>query len=288
MQFNGLFIGLTTIDIQYFVNTFPKSNKKVKTVAPDVLVGGPATNAAVAFSKLNNGAFLSSPIGENPFKLFCREDFNQNGLTHFDIVEKQNTNPVIASVITSIESGDRNIFTHHPETINPEITPKELFENTAPEILLLDGFYPEFSIECAKLAKAHDIPVIIDGGSWKPQYNVLLEFTDVIICSRDFYPPNCGSTKQVINFLQNKNIKNIAISRGEKDILFHTINNRGVVSVSKTEVVDTLGAGDFLHGAFCFYYLEKNDFQDALKKASQIASFSCQYKGTRDWLKLLK
>lgn len=139
MQYRGLFIGLTTIDIQYYVDSFPASNTKIKTEAPEFFVGGPATNAAVAFSKLNNGTFLSSPVGENPFKLFCQKDFDQTGITHFDIVEEQNAKPVIASVITSIDSGDRNIFTHHPETLNPEITPNELFEITAPQILLLDG-----------------------------------------------------------------------------------------------------------------------------------------------------
>lgn len=288
MKYRGLFVGLTTIDIQYYVDSFPLSNTKVKTKAPDFFVGGPATNAAVAFSKLNNGAFLSTPGGDNSFKTFCKDDFEQTRVTHFDIVGKQNTNPVIASVITSTDSGDRNIFTHNPENINSEITPKELFENTNPEILLLDGFYPKFSIECAKLAKAKGIPVIVDGGSWKPQYNDLLEYTGAIICSEDFYPPHCSNTKQIVTFLQSKNIRNIAISRGEKNILYYTKNNGGEVTIQKINVVDTLGAGDFLHGAFCYYYLEKDDFRDALISASQVATFSCRYHGTRKWLKTFK
>ena len=67
MQYRGLFIGLTTIDIQYFVETFPGSNRKVKTATPDILVGGPATNAAVAFAHLNGRAFLASAAGRNSF-----------------------------------------------------------------------------------------------------------------------------------------------------------------------------------------------------------------------------
>ena len=53
MKKNGLFLGLTTIDIQYFVDSFPASNVKVKTHPPEIMVGGPATNAAVAFAHLN-------------------------------------------------------------------------------------------------------------------------------------------------------------------------------------------------------------------------------------------
>lgn len=211
MQYRGLFVGLTTIDIQYHVDSFPESNKKLKTNAPEILVGGPATNAAIIFSKLNGGVFLASPVGQNPFQSFCYEDFSKNQLTHFDLLNKQNANPVIASVITSESSGDRNIFTHNPERINSVISPLELFEKTKPEILLVDSFYPEFSIECAKLAKAKNIPVIVDGGSWKPQYNLLLDDTDVVICSNDFYPPGCYNSKQVVEYLQSKKVMNIAI-----------------------------------------------------------------------------
>ena len=52
--------------------------------------------------------------------------------------------------------------------------------------------------------------------------------------------------------------------------------------------MDTLGAGDFLHGAFCYYYLEEKELKPALQKASEVATFSCQYKGTREWLKFWK
>jgi len=38
-QFRGLFAGLTTIDIQYFVDVFPSSNKKVKTALPKITSG---------------------------------------------------------------------------------------------------------------------------------------------------------------------------------------------------------------------------------------------------------
>jgi sugar/nucleoside kinase (ribokinase family) len=288
MQYRGLFVGLTTIDIQYHVETFPASNRKVKTPAPEILVGGPATNAAIAFSKLNEGAFLASPVGINPFQSFCADDFKCTNLTHFDLVEQKNANPIIASVITSEITGDRNIFSHHPEKISSEISAKELLDKTNPEILLIDSFYPEFSIECARIAKEKNIPVVVDGGSWKPQYNLLLEYTDIIICSNDFYPPGCNNSKQVIEFLKLKKVMNIAISRGENSILFDNVKNRGEVSICKTYLADTLGAGDFLHGAFCYYYLKSKDFKFALNKASKIASFSCGHKGTREWLKRLK
>ncbi|MDJ0536213.1 MAG: PfkB family carbohydrate kinase [Xenococcaceae cyanobacterium MO_207.B15] len=48
------------------------------------------------------------------------------------------------------------------------------------------------------------------------------------------------------------------------------------------KAVDTLGAGDIFHGAFCNYILQE-DFPTALFLAAQMASKSCQFFGTRSW-----
>jgi len=283
MKYKALFIGLTTIDIQYFVDEFPISNKKIKTKSPDIFIGGPATNAAVAFSHLNNSAFLATAFGVNSFKKYLNDDFENVNIKHFDLVENQKVNPVIASVITS-NNGERNIFTHNPNSIQTEITPVELFKKLDPQIILLDGFYPEFSVECARIAKDKGIPVVLDCGSWKPQYEQLLNFADVAICSNDFYPPNCNNSDEVFQFILKTKVNKMAITRGGESILFFQYK-RGEIAIEKTEVMDTLGAGDFLHGTFCYYYLQTGSFELAIKKASEKASYSCKFKGTRKWLK---
>lgn len=285
MQYRALFIGLTTIDIQYFVESFPVSNVKVKTNSPDIFVGGPASNAAIAFAKLNNGTFLATASGKNAFSSFINDDFSKTQIIHFDLAKNQIINPVIASVITSSKNGDRNIFTHNPQLQNYDYSPDELFETIKPEIVLLDGFYPEFAIEFAKIAKRKNVPVVMDCGSWKPQYADLLEITDIAICSADFHPPNCYNPEQVFNYIQKKKVLNIAISQGGDNIITNN-ENRREVPIKKVKVIDTLGAGDFLHGAFCYFFLECNQFQTALELASELATKSCQFEGTRKWLEM--
>jgi sugar/nucleoside kinase (ribokinase family) len=288
-EFFGLFVGLTTIDIQYFVDSFPTSNKKVKTEPPAILTGGSATNAAVAFSHLNTRAFLATAVGSNPFSVFIKNDLAACNVRQFDLIENQFKNAVMASVVTSGDNGDRTIFTHHPEEIKPEITPAKLLADTNPDILMLDGFYPEFSTECAQIAKRKGIPVVLDCGSWKPQFTHLIPLADIAICSSDFLPPNCSYTNHVFDYLHKKGIKKAAISRGGSSLLFTDEQERGEVAVEKTAVKDTLGAGDFLHGAFCYYYLSTGfNFRNALKHASKLASFACRHPGTRDWLKFGK
>lgn len=75
--FKALFVGLTTIDIQYLVEEFPKPNTKVKASNPEIFIGGPAANAAVAFSRLNGEAHLVSAIGKNAFSDQIYDDFQK-------------------------------------------------------------------------------------------------------------------------------------------------------------------------------------------------------------------
>lgn len=284
MHYKGLFVGLTTIDIQYFVDEFPGTNIKIKTNPPDIMVGGPATNAAVGFAHLNQGAYLLSTVGNNSFSSFILNDFVDHGVEFFDFAEGVQVNPVVASVVTS-GNGNRNIFTHNPAAIENAFDIQALFSKTKPDILLLDGFYPEHSIACAIEARKQNIPVIIDCGSWKPQYEQILQYTDIAICSADFFPPSCTSSSQVFSYLASTGVINMAISRGEKSILFKKGTECGEIEVKPVKVLDTLGAGDFFHGAFCYFWLEERNFEIALLKASEVAGFSCTYKGTREWLK---
>ena len=282
-----LFVGLSTLDIQYFVDKFPGSNVKLKTEEPKLLVGGPATNAAVANSFLGGKSVLLSGVGDSPFKELFTKDFNECGIKHLDFYNGKKQLPVLASVITSRNNGDRTIFTCNPGSSNFKIDLRQLVDEISPEQILIDGFYPEIAIPICRLAKTKCIPVILDGGSWKPQFHDILRYVDYAICSANFHPPGCKSRNNVIDYLTQAGISKVAITNGAEQIHFNEQNRKGEIQVPKIEAVDTLGAGDFFHGAFCFYNRLESSFENAIKRASVVASKSCEYPGTRDWLKKL-
>jgi sugar/nucleoside kinase (ribokinase family) len=55
--------------------------------------------------------------------------------------------------------------------------------------------------------------------------------------------------------------------------------------VAKIAAIDTLGAGDVLHGAFCHFFARKPVFEEALRWAAEIATLSCQSLGTQAWVR---
>lgn len=276
----GLFIGLTTVDIQYFVESHPLENSKVKSKEkPLVVAGGPAANAAVAFSVLKGQADFLTCIGENAFRRVLSDDFMASKVKVVDAMGEKKYDPVIASVLTNTSNSDRTIITHHPEAVDVGTFYEELRINDY-DFVFTDGFYPELAVPVCKKAKNAGLPVIFDGGSWKPQMPEVLPWVNIAICSANYIPPGCSSMAEIINFTQNFGVGHVAVSRGEKPI--HT--NKGDVSIDKVNAVDSLAAGDFLHGAFCWYFMQDHDFLGSLKKASKLATFSTQFKGTRSWI----
>ena len=81
-----------------------------------------------------------------------------------------------------------------------------------------------------------------------------------------------------------KGITRFAVTRGANPIKVQDHGTAYEIPVPKVNAVDTLGAGDIFHGAFCWFILQKGEnFQSALTKAVSVASLSCQFSGTREW-----
>jgi sugar/nucleoside kinase (ribokinase family) len=275
-----LFAGLSTIDIQFFVDQFPASNEKVKCQAPDLLAGGPALNAAVAYSFLNDGAQLLSPVGNSAFKNQIFNDLRTHAVRLTDCIEEKDSQAVLASVITS-SNGDRSVLSHYPEDHPVNFDVRALFDELQPKLLMVDGFYPNMTLAICEEANSRSIPVVFDGGSWKPYLEQLIPYLDMVICSADFHPPGCASPADVLCFFEQHQKKYIAVSRGADSILYVDNAERNEIAIAQLTITDSLGAGDFLHGAFCYYWLKSRDFGRALGQAAHFASQTCLYAGTR-------
>jgi sugar/nucleoside kinase (ribokinase family) len=125
---------------------------------------------------------------------------------------------------------------------------------------------------------------VFDGGSWKPETEGLVRFVDTAICSSDFLPPDCSGEDEVIEYLHAAGVPQIAITKGADPIRYITGASSGIIQVPRVDVVDTSGAGDIFHGAFCFYTATGSSFVDSLGEAARIAAESCRFRGTREWM----
>jgi sugar/nucleoside kinase (ribokinase family) len=290
MAHRGLFIGITTLDLIYQTDRPMSTNLKFVATDFAIAAGGPATNAAIAFQSLGNQAQILSGLGQHSMTQMVREDLNAQGVQHLDALPNLPM-PPISSIVVDASTGDRTVISRNVVDHQAPVDPIEsqiptLLENT--DIILVDGHQIALSLVIARQAQAKGIPVVLDGGSWKFGLEVLLPFIDYAICSANFYPPDCDSQAQVFAYLREQaaNIQ-VAITRGGESILYGWQKQSGEIPVPVIQPVDTLGAGDAFHGAFCHWILQIG-FREALQKSAVVAAIACQSFGTRNWLKRLQ
>lgn len=278
-----LFLGLTTVDIFNFVKSFPGSNEKIPADEQMVFAGGPAANASVACSALGQEAILVTGLGTHPLAELSKSDLRRHGVKLLDRAAGQEQLPVLSTITVDLGNGDRSVtYTRTDDrSISLERTLAELIQDIS--LVMFDGYYIDNAVQVAREAEIRNIPVVLDGGSWKAGLEKLLPFVTYAICSQDFFPPGCSNIGAVLDYLQGAGVPNVAVTGGARDIHYRAGGRAGRVEVRSTVVEDTLGAGDIMHGAFCTYCLE-HDFAESLSLASRVATESCRTRGTRSWI----
>ena len=285
----GLFVGLATVDLSYAVDEIPRRNQKISVSGQHIAVGGPAANAAVTFAFLGGRAGLVTAVGSHPLGAIIRTDLEKFNVVLHDVARRRNEPPPVSSIMVVRDTGERTVVSANAAVFSPvrgEFNPRWL---SGVRVVQVDGHYMPLCIAAARLAHRRGIPVVLDSGSWKEGMVELLPFVDIAICSDDFRPPGCRDIDDVFEFLAGRGIGKIAITRGASGIRFVDHVERGKIAVEKIRPVDTLGAGDIFHGAFCYYACQPgSSFRDALAAAARVASVSCRYPGTRSWMETFR
>jgi sugar/nucleoside kinase (ribokinase family) len=289
LPFCGLFVGLTTLDFIYRATHPPTANQKIVALDYVMAAGGPATNAAVAFGHAGGNATVLTALGQHPMAQLIRADLTEYQVSIADLTPDSTVPPPVSSIIVTAATGDRavvclNAVKQQVESADIPVKSWAAVTAAAIDVVLIDGHQIEIGLAIAQQARAQGIPTVLDGGSWKPGLEQILPFIDYAICSANFQPP-AGSNPVVHTYLAELGIPHIAITHGHQPIQYWQAGQAGVIAVPEICPVDTLGAGDIFHGAFCAAILQE-DFVTALTAAAQTASRSCQSFGTRQWMQL--
>ncbi len=283
----GLFVGLCTKDIIYYTDDLPVHNHKAKTEDFAVYIGGPATNAAITYAALGGDATLATCLGDSTESRAMIEDLQGCGVKVLNYAE-YDTVPNTACIVVSSD-GKRTILSgQHMFEVNRKYDLRDY------DFVLFDCNQQEISLD---ILSGFDTlggkNVVLDAGSVKPNIEKFLERADIVIASEDFKDA-AGNTI----FEMNCSAGHKAITRGERPILYGerretqeeelSLYHKKELPVEPVQAVDTLGAGDIFHGAFCYGYFEKEySCEEALMFAGKVASESVKYRGPREWIKYL-
>jgi sugar/nucleoside kinase (ribokinase family) len=287
--------GVAVLDVQQTVDRLPGPDEKL--VASDLLVasGGPAANAAVIAAALGVGARLVTRIGDSPLGTLIRADLAAHGVGVIDRAGPLDQ-PAVSTVLVTRGTGQRAVVSvnaanhaasHAPGP--PDWAPALL---QGVDALLVDGHHLDLALPLAGAARAAGVPVLLDGGSWKPGLDRLLGLVDIALVSAVLQvPADVGASSarpgdDVLATVSALGPPVVARSRGPLPIEILADAGRTEVPVPHVEVVDTLGAGDVLHGALSAWLAVRgaDDVPEGLAWAARVAADSCTAPGARGWL----
>ncbi|MBU3060611.1 sugar kinase [Nocardia sp. NEAU-G5] len=285
----AVFVGLSTLDIAYTVASYPQEDTKTQAQDQFLGAGGPAANAAVAYAALSGRTpTLITALGEHQLAHVIRHDLDEYGVAPLDATPGARHRPPISSIVVATAAGTRTIVSLDGSTIAAPFDSTHLGPLNDAEVVLVDGHYPELAFGFASAARARGVPVVLDAGRWRDSHAALLRLVDIAICSAAFAPPHAEpGTEGLFDYLHERGVTSAAITHGAGPIPYSTTGERGTIEVIACPVVDTLGAGDIMHGAFCHYHVAGQAFPEALRSAAGIASLACGSLGTRTWISQL-
>lgn len=288
--------GRAVLDVQQTVDRLPGADEKL--VATDLVVasGGPAANAAVTAAALGIGARLVTRIGDSALGAVIRADLAAHGV---EVVDRAGPldQPAVSTVLVTRGTGQRAVVSVNASRQTPTAALGQAGAEWAPSLvhgvgaLLVDGHHLDLALPLAEAARAARVPVLLDGGSWKPGLERLLPFVDVALVSAAFRVPAglAGSTQPADDLLATLRALGppvVARSRGPLPIELLTGGVRAEVPVPHVEVIDTLGAGDVLHGCLVAWLAVRggSELPEGLAWSARVAADSCAAAGARGWL----
>lgn len=173
----GVFVGLSTVDVVYAVGGFPSPNSKVAARSQDVFVGGPATNASIAFSHLGGKSTLVTAVGCHGLANVITEEFLRYSIQLIDLNPDFHQVPVVSSISVN-RAGGRNVISANATRVTtPPARINEMVLTDA-AVVLVDGHFMEACQAWSKAARVRGIHVVLDGGSWKVGTGELLKSID--------------------------------------------------------------------------------------------------------------
>lgn len=282
-----LFVGRATLDVAYSLDRFPLEDTKVFARALRFAPGGPATNAAITHVLLGGNAVLMTAVGAGPWAAPVREELTKLAIKQIDLAAGTGYELPLTTVLVSESSATRTAV--NPPRSDVQLEQVEAWDpawGEMPRLILTDGFHLHETLPILRACRAGGAKICLDGGSWKPATEELASLLSVAICSEGFLVPGREPDPEAtIKWLAEQGVSHIAITRGAKPILGWDLGRKFKIEVAKIDAVDTLGAGDVLHGAFCSHFTRIGEFEPALRLAAGIATESCRKLGISGWLK---
>jgi sugar/nucleoside kinase (ribokinase family) len=273
----ALFLGHAYIDVTMRTDALPAGDEK--TVAEDYAVsfGGNAVTAGFACAKLGHDVHLLTTLARDWLGHMFAEMADAYGI-------RLHPRKVARSSLSFVwpNNGKRAILRARDDDY---LQPFTRLDISSARLLHLDGHMADAAIHYARAAREKGVLVSLDGGALRPRIEELFDFVDVAVVSKKLCEQMSFSETEMLAFLKSKGCRVGAVTVGEKGTFWYAedgeTHHLPSLHVPAEKVVDTSGAGDVFHGAYCASWLERPEasWRDHFEFARAASAYKVQHLG---------
>ena len=283
-EFDVVGVGLNATDTVLIVPRFPAYGGKAPFTREFYSVGGQVATAVVTCARLGLRAKYIGTVGDDERGRIQIESLRASGINLEHVQQRANCPNQSAYIVVDESTGERTIFWSRPDclTISPEqITPDQI---TCARLLHIDGHDTPAVEHAARIARSENIPVTVDVDTIYPGFDRVLPLVDYLIASAEFPARWTGIEDPIaalIAIQRKSGMRVAAMTLGAHGALAYTRGRYHYSPAFVVNCIDTTGAGDVFHGAFCYAVLQQMPIADALEFSNAMAALNCTAPGAR-------
>jgi len=291
LQFDVVGVGLNATDTMLIVPHFPAYAGKVPFQEEVLCPGGQVASALAACAHLGLRTKYIGAVGDDERGRIQMESLRGTGINLDHVQVRQGCANQSAYIIIDRSTGERTVLWRRDDCLR--IDPHEIGEDqiTCARLLHIDGHDTPAVAHAAAVARRHGIPVTVDVDTIYHGFDRVLPNIDYLVASSEF-PANWTGVNdpfQALEAIQTEyGMRVAAMTLGAHGSLARCEGRFYYSPAFVVNCVDTTGAGDIFHGAFCYAVLQGMGMLDALEFSNAMAALNCTALGARGGIRGLK
>jgi sugar/nucleoside kinase (ribokinase family) len=283
-EFDVVGVGLNATDTLLMVPHFPAYAGKVPFDEEVISPGGQVASAMVACARLGLRTKYIGSVGDDDRGRIQLESLRATGINLDHVQMRRGCPNQSAYIIVDRSTGERTVLWRRDDCLR--IDPGEIAEEqiACARLLHIDGHDTPAVAHAAAIARRHRVPVTVDVDTIYRGFDRVLPNVDYLLASADF-PANWTGVSDPFEALETLQaeygMRVAAMTLGAHGSLARTGGRFLYAPGYVVDCVDTTGAGDVFHGAFCYAVLQGMTMPAALDFSNAMAALNCTAMGAR-------
>jgi len=283
-SFDVVGIGLNATDTLILLNRFLAYGGKAPFEREVLSPGGQVASAMVTCAKLGMRAKYIGTLGDDERGRVQLDSLRASGVNLEDIEIRANCRNQSAYILVDHATGERTVLWHRDECLR--IAPESLTDEkiTCARLLHIDGHDTPAVARAAEIARRHKIPVTVDVDTIYPGFDRVLPNVDYLVASSEFPARWTGDSdpfRALARIQCEYGMRVAAMTLGADGALARANGEYIYVPGFIVNCIDTTGAGDVFHGAFCYAVSESMPMRETLEFSNAMAALNCTALGAR-------